>query len=171
MLAGDSLGFGEVDLVCTLNRDGSLDPGLDRLRVKASHRPAHAAALACLGSTDGRARTLKALASPREDEVQIAQAYLRHRPITDGKELRDVAFGIARMKGSGAQVRALEALAPTVAAVVDPVVRAHYVQKMARMAQVDERTVLALLNRGRTARPAAEVSTSSKPVVPCSTVS
>ena len=43
--------------------------------------------------------------------MQIAQAYLRHRPITDPAELRSVALGVARMKGSGAQVRALETLA------------------------------------------------------------
>src|SRR5690606_8696308 len=54
-----------------------------------------------------------------------------------------------------ARSRALEALAPTVAVVADPVVRAHYVQRMARMGQVDGRTVLALLTRGsRPARPA-----------------
>ena len=110
VLAAESMGFGEVDLVCTLNKDRSLDRALDRLQVQ-SGRPAQAAALACLGNPDGHARTLRALASAHDGEVQIAQAYLRHRPITDGKELREVAFGIARMKGSGAQVRALETLA------------------------------------------------------------
>ena len=112
VLAVDSMGFGEVDLVCTLNKDGVLDRDFDRLQVaQRANRPAQAAALACLGSADAHARTLKALASAHETDVQIAQAYLRHRPITDEKELRTVALGIARMKGSGAQVRALEALA------------------------------------------------------------
>ena len=43
--------------------------------------------------------------------------------------------------------RALETLAPTVAAIADPVVRAHYVQRLARIGQVDERTVVSLLGR------------------------
>jgi HEAT repeat protein len=54
---------------------------------------------------------LKALASPEESDVQIAQAYLRHRPITDERELREVARGIVRMKSPAAQARALETLA------------------------------------------------------------
>ena len=112
VLAGDSMGFGEVDLVCTLNKDRALDPALGRVQVTQSNpKTAHAAALACLGSADSHARVLKALASSQEAEVQIAQAYLRHRPITDQRELREVALGIARMKGSGAQARALETLA------------------------------------------------------------
>ncbi|MDA0301494.1 MAG: DNA primase [Chloroflexi bacterium] len=41
--------------------------------------------------------------------------------------------------------RAVEALLPTIAAMADPVVRAHYVQRLARIGQVDERTVLTLL--------------------------
>ena len=43
--------------------------------------------------------------------MQIAQAYLRHQPIDDVEELRAVATRVARMEGSGAQVRALETLA------------------------------------------------------------
>jgi hypothetical protein len=53
---------------------------------------------------------LQALSSPREDDVQTAQVYLRHRPITEASEMRLVANGIARMPRSAAQVRALEAL-------------------------------------------------------------
>ncbi len=44
--------------------------------------------------------------------------------------------------------KALQALAPTVAAIADPVVRSHYVARMSRLGQVDERTVLALLAGG-----------------------
>ena len=44
--------------------------------------------------------------------------------------------------------KALQALAPTVSAIADPVVRSHYVARMARLGQVDERTVLALLAAG-----------------------
>ena len=40
----------------------------------------------------------------------IAQAYLRHRPITDAAELRRIVAAIARMAPSDAQVRALESL-------------------------------------------------------------
>ena len=58
----------------------------------------HAAVRACLGSAEGHARTLQALSSPSEADVRIAQAYLRHRPITDAAELRAVAAGIARMR-------------------------------------------------------------------------
>jgi hypothetical protein len=112
VLASDAMGFGEVDLICRLNEDRALDPALSRLQVaQSARRTAQSAALACLGSTDAHARTLRALASPHDADVQIAQAYLRHRPITDERELREVALGIARMKGSGAQVRALETLA------------------------------------------------------------
>lgn len=51
--------------------------------------------------------------------------------------------------------QAVETLAPTVAGIVDPVVRAHYVSRLARLGQVEERTVLTLLSRG--ARPVAPV--------------
>ncbi len=71
----------------------------------------NAAALACLGSGEARARVLRALTSQDDDEVQMAQVYLRHRPMTDVDELRIVASGITHMKVSGAQVRALDTLA------------------------------------------------------------
>ena len=54
---------------------------------------------------------LRALTSHDAEEVQIAQTYLRHRPIVDASEFRGVATGIARMNGSDAQVRALDTLA------------------------------------------------------------
>ena len=72
---------------------------------------AHAAVLACLGSAKDHARILQALTSPDPEQVRIAQAYLRHRPITDANELRDIANRIAAMTASDAQVRALDALA------------------------------------------------------------
>jgi DNA primase len=52
-----------------------------------------------------------------------------------------------------ARSRALDALAPSVAGITDAVVRAHYVQRLARMLQLDERAVLALLSRQRGQRP------------------
>jgi hypothetical protein len=96
-----------VDLVCSLNEDRSLD-GL----VKASHgaRATHAAAMACLGDTAAHAQALRALASTDERDVQAVQAYLRHRPIEDSRELREVARVVAQMPPSPAKVRAIDAL-------------------------------------------------------------
>jgi len=71
----------------------------------------HAGLVACLGSTTGHARVLQAVTSVRDEDVQIAQVYLRHRPIVDVNELRIVAASIARMNNQEAQVRALDALA------------------------------------------------------------
>jgi len=112
-LAGNSVGSADVDLVCALNKDHNLDQELHRLHVppaQANNVP-HAAVLACLGSTEAHARVLRALSSPDDEEVQIAQVYLHHRPIADATELRGVAAAIARMNGSDAQVRALDTLA------------------------------------------------------------
>lgn len=114
-LAGDRVGSADVDLVCALNRDHGLDPELDRVRSRVTAaqagRVSHAALLACLGSTEARARVLRGLTSANDDEVQIAQIYLQHRPITDATELRDVAADIVRMNASDAQARALDTLA------------------------------------------------------------
>ena len=108
VLASDSVGYGEIDLICTLNKDRALDAELRRVKSGGTVREA---ARACLGSAESRARVLKALASPNEQDVRVAQAYLRHQPIADGKELRGAAQSVARMPGSNAQVRALETLA------------------------------------------------------------
>jgi hypothetical protein len=112
-LAGNSVSLADVDLVCALNKDHGLDQELHRLRVPPaqSNKVPHAAVLACLGSAGAHARVLRALTSANDEDVQIAQVYLHHRPITDPAELRGVATGIARMNGSDAQVRALDTLA------------------------------------------------------------
>jgi hypothetical protein len=112
-LAGSSVSSADVDLVCALNKDHQLDQELNRLQVPPAQadKVAHSAVLACLGSTEAHARVLRALSSPDDQEVQIAQIYLHHRPIADPTELRDVAAAIARMNGSDAQVRALDTLA------------------------------------------------------------
>jgi hypothetical protein len=112
-LVGNSVSSADVDLVCALNKDHELDQELHRLQVPPAqaNKVPHAAVLACLGSTEAHARVLRALTSSNDEEVQIAQIYLHHRPITDATELRDVATGIARMNGSDAQVRALDTLA------------------------------------------------------------
>jgi hypothetical protein len=108
-----SIGSAEVELVCSLNKNHELDPERYRLSPSPSQadKVTNAAALACLGSTEGRARVLQALTSRDDTEVQIAEVYLGHRPITDVDELRGVANEITRMTGSGAQIRALETLA------------------------------------------------------------
>lgn len=110
--ARSAVGVTEVDLACTLNQEHDLDGAFNR-RVFAGS-PAddvpHAAVRACLGSAEGHARTLQGWVSPNEADVRITQAYLRHRPITDGNELRRVAEAIVGMTPSEAQLRALEAL-------------------------------------------------------------
>ncbi len=109
----NTIGRHEVDLVCSAHQER--EPTLAR-QVLASGKAdpanvAHAAVLACLGSPEGHERTLRALTSANDDEVAIAQVYLRHRPLADVAEVRAVAAGIGRMKAAAAQVRALETLA------------------------------------------------------------
>ncbi len=110
--ARDTVGVTEVDLACTLNQEHDLDGAFNRRVAPGS--PAddvpHAAVRACLGSAEAHARTLEGLVSQTGADVRIAQAYLRHRPITDASELRRLAEKIAHMPASDAQVRALEAL-------------------------------------------------------------
>ena len=106
------VGVPEVDLACQLNQDRELE-GIFKRRLppgSAQDDVAHAAVRACLGSDEGRARTLAALAGTDEADVRAAQAFLRHRPITDTAELRRVANAIAGMAPGDAQVRALEVL-------------------------------------------------------------
>ena len=113
LLARKTIGSAEVDLICALNGDRELDQERHRLALSPlqADRVTHAAALACLGSAEGRARVLQGVTSRDDADVQIAEVYLGHRPITDVNELRVVASGITRMTGSGAQVRALDTLA------------------------------------------------------------
>lgn len=110
--AQTALGVPEVNLACTLNEDHGLDGTFNLVIAPASLADdvAHAAVRACLGSIEDRARTLQALQSASEADVRVAQAYVRHRPMTDEADLRVVARGIAAMPPGDAQVRALEAL-------------------------------------------------------------
>ena len=112
-MARGSLGRNEVDLACESphGRQAGLAP-----RLLASGKPragnvAHSAVLACLGDAEAHKRSVRALTSSRDDDLAIAQAYLRHRPLADVGELRAVTADIARMTAAGAQVRALESLA------------------------------------------------------------
>jgi hypothetical protein len=113
-LARPAVGAQDVELVCALNREHALDDTLAALAKVPADRMrdvGHAGVLACLGSQPARARVLQAVTSVRDDDVQIAQVYLRHRPIVDVDELRVVAAAIARMDNQVAQVRALDTLA------------------------------------------------------------
>ena len=82
-LARDTVGAADVDLVCALNKDHELDEELDRLQLS----PAQAdKACPCRGPRlPGKRRGSRAgaaaLTSPSDDEVEIAQVYLHHRPI------------------------------------------------------------------------------------------
>ena len=112
LLSRREVGVPEIGLACSLNAQGDLDGAFNRRVVPGSVADdvPHAAVRACLGSAEGRARLLQALQSVDESDVAMAQAYLRHRPITDEAELRSVVAGIAGMAPGDAQVRALESL-------------------------------------------------------------
>ncbi len=113
LIARNSIESSAVQLVCSLNERYELDRVRHHLQPSAlqTDKVNNAAALACLGSVQARARVLQALTSHDDEAVQIAQVYLSHHPMTDVEELRVVASRIARMTGSGAQVRALDTLA------------------------------------------------------------
>jgi hypothetical protein len=112
-IARDRLGRDEVSLACTRGQQDGKDPALQALAAGAlrTGKVSHAAAMACLGSIEAHARVVRALTSSNADEIAIAQAYLRHRPLADVGEVRAVAAAITRMPGADAQVRALETLA------------------------------------------------------------
>jgi hypothetical protein len=112
-MARDGLGQNEVDLVCSTHRNPQPDLARQVLATGSARpgRVAHAAVLACLGDAQDHERTVRALTSPHDEDVAIAQVYLRHRPLADAAEVRAVTSGIGRMTAAGAQVRALETLA------------------------------------------------------------
>ena len=112
-LAAADLGAADVDLVCSINGDRRLDTEILRLD-STRWRPrnvAQAGVLACLGDAERRTDTLRALTSQRDEDVRIAQVFLRHRPIDEPRELREIASGIAGMRDGETQVRALNTLA------------------------------------------------------------
>ena len=102
----------DVDLACGLNSDRSLDGTLDAVTAPTGRAEgvANAAVRACMGNAQGHARTLQGLLSPSLADLNIAQTYLRHRPMTDVVELRRVVAGVVGMPASDAKVRALESL-------------------------------------------------------------
>ncbi|MFZ2651004.1 MAG: hypothetical protein WA210_12960, partial [Burkholderiaceae bacterium] len=111
-MARGSLGMSEVDLVCATHSQREPGPAL-RLLATGTVQPGnvtHSAVLACLGSAQAHEHTVRALTSSQDEDVAIAQVYLRHRPLADVDELRALTSGIGRMTAAGAQVRALETL-------------------------------------------------------------
>ena len=111
-MAAGRLGRTEVDLVCAgPQRDAALARQVAASGAPSLGNVAHAAVLACLGNREAHERTVRALTSARDDEIETAQVYLRHRPLADVGELRAVTTGISRMTAAGSQVRALETLA------------------------------------------------------------
>jgi hypothetical protein len=112
ILAARAIGFAEVDLACSLEGAGDLAQDFPRSALERGRAGgiASAAVFACLGDTPARLRVLAALAGPEDRDVQVAQSYLRHRPVSDARELRSMASDVAAMRGSAAQVRALDAL-------------------------------------------------------------
>ena len=111
-LARNAVGPAEIDVACKLNADGSVDAFVDGLEAPANavETVAASAVRACFGAPDGHATMIRALTRGNDEDVQIAEVYLRHRPIADVRELRDVTAQIATMPDSRAKARALEAL-------------------------------------------------------------
>ncbi|MEZ4501618.1 MAG: DNA primase [Dehalococcoidia bacterium] len=88
----------------------------------------------------------------RKDPEALRALIDAARPVVDHLfEAVSAQFDLSEPR---ARSRALDALAPSVAAIVDPVVRAHYVQRLGRMTRMDERAILALLDRRRGRGPA-----------------
>jgi hypothetical protein len=112
-MTAHNVGVVDVDLACALNKDHALDAERGRVQVDSGDAAeiASSAVLACLGSPEARPRVLRALASADDDDVHIAQTYLRYRPLAEATELREVAAAVLRMRAIPAQVRALETLA------------------------------------------------------------
>jgi hypothetical protein len=109
-LAHGGAGSADVELVCTLNSAHALDGVLASMTVQSSWLAdaGRAGVLACLGSAAARERVLQAITSPSDADVEIAQVYLRHRPLADVDELRRVAKRHARAcahRSAGARAR------------------------------------------------------------------
>jgi hypothetical protein len=112
-MARDLVGQDDVNLACARGREHPNEAAFQSLAAGAlkTAKVANAAALACLGNAEAHARVVRAVTSPNAGDVAIAQAYLRQRPLKESGELRALASAIGSMTASGAQVRALEALA------------------------------------------------------------
>ncbi|MEE8422364.1 MAG: DNA primase [Dehalococcoidia bacterium] len=81
----------------------------------------------------------------RADPERFRTLIDESKPVTD--HLFDAVGAQTDAANPRSRSRAVDALAPTVAAIVDPVVRAHYVQRLARLGQVDERVIVSRFAR------------------------
>ena len=81
----------------------------------------------------------------RSDPARLRALIDEARPVAD--HLFEAIAERGDLDDPRARSRAVEAIAPMVAAMADPIVRAEYVQRLARLGRVDERTVLGLLAR------------------------
>jgi len=108
-----ALDAADIDVVCTANAQRALAGAASALTASASYpdTAGNAAALACLGREDARGKALRFLTSPRDADAEIAQVYLRHRPLEGAAELRELTLAIARTGEPDAQVRALATVA------------------------------------------------------------
>jgi hypothetical protein len=112
-IARDRIGQDEVELACSRTPREARDAGMNlpAAGILKTGKVAAAAALACLGNPEAHGRVVRALTSGNGEDIAMAKAYLRHRPLGDAGELRALASAIVRMPASDAQVRALEILA------------------------------------------------------------
>ena len=112
LLARHEPGFAEVELACSLADARDLHGSLALPKPSASRvaDAARRAIRACVGDFEARARVLAMLSSPDERVVQVAQAWLRHRPALPPEEMRVLARHILDMPPSPARIRALGAL-------------------------------------------------------------
>ena len=81
----------------------------------------------------------------RSDPARLRTLIDEAKPVAD--HLFEAVAERTDLDDARARSRAVEAIVPTVAAMADPIVRAEYVQRLARLGRVDERTVLELLAR------------------------
>jgi hypothetical protein len=138
-LARNTVTPAEVDLACSLNRDGDLD-GIELTRGDPS-RVANAALLACLGDAPARDRVVQALSSSSEDDGRFAQVVLSYRPLDQRSELPAVMSQIAGMTSREAQMRALHALASQ--RLSDPASLAELVRLYPRVDSLGVQTAIA----------------------------
>ena len=100
---------------------------------------------------DGEDPDSLARKNPDDLRALIAAA----KPVAD--HLFDAIEERTNLEDPRARSQAVEALAPTVAAMADPVVRAHWLQRLARLARVGNATMHAIIERERRRAAASTV--------------
>jgi hypothetical protein len=106
-----NVGPADVELACSLNDARTLDSALPEIASTPPATLGQSAMLACLGSAEARERLVPALLSVHDSDFEMAQVYLRHRPLTEAEDLRELTSSIAEAPDPKVQVRALDALA------------------------------------------------------------